>query len=249
MGDINNLFGQQQPAAPEVTGAEALANLVGEGKKYATVEDMAKGAVNAQHHIGTLEQETATLREQSGNNKGVEEVLAAIKGIQQPAAQLTEQQQVALLDQQAQHQQPKELTVAEQVAAAFSARDTQVIADTEASNRATLIKQLGETYGVEASALYEQVGNDLGINLDELAGKSPTAVMKLIADARPAPAANISQALPGGMNQPQQQALQQGVLNRSAIKALHAAGKITLTQKHEMENRQLTALGSAAFYK
>jgi hypothetical protein len=222
--------------------------LVGEGKKYATVEDLAKGAVNAQFHIGTLEQETATLREQSGNNKGVEEVLAAIRGIQQPGAQLSEQQQVALLDQQT--QQPKELTVAEQVAAAFSARDTQVIADTQAGNRATLIKQLGETYGVGASALYEQVGNDLGIDLDELAGKSPAAVMKLIADARPAPAANISQALPGGMNIPQQQlAAQSGVLNKSAIGVMFAAGKITMTQKHEMENRQLTLLGSNAFYK
>ena len=245
MGDTNNLFSQQQPAAPEVTGEAALADLVGEGKKYATVEDLAKGMVHGQFHIGTLEHETATLREQSGNNKGVEEVLAAIKGIQQPAAT-----QLPVVPDPAQQPAKAELTIAEQVAAAFSARDTQVVADTEANNRATLIKQLGETYGLEASALYEKVGNDLGIDLDELAGKSPAAVMKLIADARPAPAANISQALPTGMNTPQQQiAAQSGVLDKAAIGQLYIDKKITMTQKHEMENRQLTLLGSNAFYK
>ena len=246
MGDTNNLFGgQQQPAAaPEVTGADALAELVGEGKKYATVEDLAKGAVNAQHHIGTLEQETATLREQSVQAKSVEDVLAAIKGTTQAPAQ---QEQPAADQQPA--AQPDKLTIAEQIAAAFQERDTKVIADTADQNRATVIKDLGAKYGADAAVLYEQVGNDLGINLDELAGKSPTAVMKLIADARPAPQQNLSQALPTGMNLPQQQQLNTGVLNQSAIKALYTAGKISMTKKHEMENQQLTALGSNAFYK
>ena len=45
MGDINNLFEKQTPAAPEVTGEAALADLVGAGKKYSTVEDLAKGMV------------------------------------------------------------------------------------------------------------------------------------------------------------------------------------------------------------
>ena len=245
MGDTNNLFGQHQQQAPEVTGEAALADLVGDGKKYATVEDLAKGMVHGQFHIGTLEQETATLREQQGSSKSIEDVLNAIKGTQQ-------QQEPA--QQPAADQQPAAEsggTIAEQIAAAFKDRDTQVIANTETQNRATLVKDLGAKYGADASLLYEQVGNDLGINLDELAGKSPAAVMKLIADARPAPAANISQALPMGQQAPLQQPQGggQGVLNQSAIKQLYADKKITMTQKHEMENRQLTLLGSNAFYK
>lgn len=245
MDQLNNLFGQQQQQAPEVTGADALAELVGEGKKYATVEDLAKGMVHGQHHIGTLEQETATLREQSGTAKSVEDVLAAIKGM---SPQQTQEQ---IADQQpAQQQQQGELTVAEQIAAAFSERDQLSVTQTEDQNRATLIADLGTKYGAEAATLYAQVGNDLGLNLDELAGKSPAAVMKLIADARPAPQQNLSQALPNGQSQQQQQQLQQsGVLNQTAIKALHASGKISLSEKHRMENQQLTALGDRAFYQ
>ena len=246
MGDTtNNLFsGQQQQAPAEVTGADALAELVGEGKKYATVEDLAKGAVNAQRHIGTLEQETATLREQSSSSKSIEDVLAAIKGTQEPAAQ-----QPAATDQT---QQPasSDVSIADQIAAAFTVRDNQVVANTETQNRSTVVKDLGALYGADAEMLYSKVGNDLGINLDELAGKSPAAVMKLIADARPAPQVNHSQALPMGQ-QPQQQPQGggQGVLNQSAIKQLYADKKISMAQKHEMENRQLTLLGSNAFYK
>ena len=243
MGDTNNLFSQQQQQAPEITGEAALADLVGEGKKYATVEDLAKGMVHGQHHIGTLEHETATLREQSGTAKSIEDVLAAIKGTQEPAAQ------PAAVDQQP--AASSDVSIADQIAAAFKDRDNQVVATTESQNRATLVKDLGALYGADAVTLYAQVGNDLGINLDELAGKSPAAVMKLIADARPAPQVNHSQALPNGQQLPIEapQGGGQGVLNQSAIRQLYADKKISMTQKHEMENRQLTLLGSNAFYK
>ena len=244
MSDINKLFQQQTPAPVEVTGADALAELVGEGKKYATVEDLAKGAVNAQQHIGTLEQETAVLREQSSSAKSIEDVLKAIQGTppaptQQPAA-----------DPQPAAQQPGELSVAEQITAAFTQRDQLSVAQTQDQNRATLVADLGKTYGADAVNVFNQVGAELGLDLDELAGKSPAAVMKLIASARPAPQQNLSQALPNGQNVPQQQQLHQGgVLNQTAIQALYTSGKIKLAEKHAMENKQLTALGSNAFYK
>jgi len=40
----------------ELTGEDSLKLLVGDGKKYATVEDLAKGMVHGQNHITTLEQ-------------------------------------------------------------------------------------------------------------------------------------------------------------------------------------------------
>ena len=101
MGTINELLQQQTPAPIEVSGADALAELVGEGKKYATVEDLAKGNLNAQQHIGTLEHETASLREQSSSAKSIEDVLKAIQGTPQELAQ----QPAA--DQQQAAQQPK----------------------------------------------------------------------------------------------------------------------------------------------
>ena len=140
--------------------------------------------------------------------------------------------------------------MAEQIAAAFNQRDQLSVAQTQDQNRATLVADLGKTYGAEAVNVFNQVGAELGLDLDELAGKSPAAVMKLIASARPAPQQNLSQALPNGQNAPQQQQQQQGgVLNQSAIQALYSSGKIKLAEKHAMENKQLTALGSNAFYK
>ena len=140
--------------------------------------------------------------------------------------------------------------MAEQITAAFSQRDQQSVADTQAQNQATLVQELGKTYGADALNVFNAVGEELGLDLNELAGKSPAAVMKLIASARPAPQQNLSQALPNGQNMPQQQQFQQGgVLNKSAIDALYAGGKIKLAEKHQMENKQLTVLGRAAFYK
>ena len=183
MAEINNLFqagiqNQQPPAVEEVDGTAALADLVGEGKKYATVEDLAKGHVHGQRHIGTLETETATLREQSVKAQSVEDVLAAIKGQQAPAqAPAADQLPVPA----------SELSVADQIAAAFGQRDQATLAQTADQNRASVIADLSKLYGAEASQLYSKVGGALGVDLDELAGKSPAAVLKLIANERPAP--------------------------------------------------------------
>lgn len=245
MTEINNLFqagieNQQPAAAPEVTGEAALADLVGEGKKYATNEDLAKAMVHSQHHIGTLETETATLREQSVKAQSVEDVLAAIKGVQQPA-------QVQQPDPAQQQQPASELSVADQIAAALQQRDDQSLANQADTNRASVVAELNKTYGAEASQLYSKVGSDLGINLDELAGKSPAAVLKLVAEARPAPQQNLSNQLPAGTIN-REIADPNGVLNQKAINALYQGGKIKLAKKHELENQQLSALGATAFY-
>lgn len=243
MPDINNLFqagieNQQPAAAPEVTGEQALADLVGDGKKYANHEELAKAMIHSQHHIGTLETETATLREQSVKAQSVEDVLAAIKGVQPPAQEVV---------QDPAQQPASELSVADQIAAALQQRDDQSLASKADANRASVVAELNKTYGAEASQLYSKVGNDLGINLDELAGKSPAAVLKLVAEARPTPQQNLSQQLPAGTIN-REVADPNGVLNQKAINALYQSGKIKLAKKHELENQQLSALGATAFY-
>lgn len=57
---------------PELSPLEAL---VGEGKKYATVEDLAKGALHAQNHITTLEAEAAAREQELASRAAVEELL------------------------------------------------------------------------------------------------------------------------------------------------------------------------------
>lgn len=240
MPDINNLFdGVQTTQAPEVTGEEAMEQLVGEGKKYASVEEMAKAFVHGQHHIQTLEQETAALRETSQKAKSIEDVLAAIKGTdtQEPDQQPQDQQQPT----------GSELSVAEQIAAAFAERDQKSVAEQQDANRQEVITELGKLYGTEASQIYTKVGNDLGINLDELAGKSPAAVLKLVSDARPAQQHQPS--MPNSTQRTQTPGQPSGVLNQSAIQKMYNDGKIKLHEKHALENKQLSALGPADFYK
>ena len=72
--------------AADQGSVSALDALVGEGKKFADAEALAKGKAQADEHISTVEQENATLKEQleaatlaAGKTAPVEELLAAIK--------------------------------------------------------------------------------------------------------------------------------------------------------------------------
>lgn len=56
-----------------------LQELVGQGKKYATLDDAIKSVPHAQTHIARLEQEAAQLREELQKRKAAEDLLADIK--------------------------------------------------------------------------------------------------------------------------------------------------------------------------
>lgn len=63
---------------PPVVPTE-LQELVGQGKKYATLDDAIKSVPHAQTHIAKLEQEAAQLREELQKRKAAEDLLADIK--------------------------------------------------------------------------------------------------------------------------------------------------------------------------
>lgn len=58
---------------------ELLSEFVGEGKKYATVEEAIKSVPHAQSHISKLEEELRTLREELGKSRSAAEILAELK--------------------------------------------------------------------------------------------------------------------------------------------------------------------------
>lgn len=241
MAGENNLFGNEQNNLDSMTGEDALASLVGEGKKYATAEEMAKGMFHSQQHIGTLEQENAGMRDTANKAKGVDDILAALKGQQQQPA--GDNQPPA--DQQ--EQGPASASVEDLIAQAFDARDAKSRISQEETNKQSVIDSLAKTYGHQASQVYAAVASDLGLDLDQLAAKSPAAVLKLVAQARPAQATN---GLPASTHQTQMGQHTSGVLNQRAINQMYADGKIkNLSEKHRIENEQLTSLGSAKFYE
>ena len=63
------------PATPAISIPVEAANLIGEGKKYRTVEDALAALPHAQTHIATLEQENSEFKEKLMSNDKLDQVL------------------------------------------------------------------------------------------------------------------------------------------------------------------------------
>lgn len=241
MGKIDDLLsGKQDDALADVTGEDALKHLVGEGQKYATVEDMAKGMLNGQVHIGKLEKENSTFRDATTQAKGIDDILAALNG------KKTNED-----DDNHQHQDHDDkgdsakLSVEDQIAAAFTKRDDDAVKVKEDANLNSTVDELSKLYGDKALETFNKVGKDLGIDLEALAKKSPAAVMKLVSEARPA---EQTSGLPQSTQMNTTTQVNGGVMNQAAIGKLYKEGKLNRDQKITLENQMFTQLGSDKFY-
>lgn len=242
MGKIDDMLANKQnDQIAEVTGEDALKHMVGDGAKYATVEDLAKAALNGQVHISKIEQENATLRDSTDKAKGIDDILAALKGTQH-------QQATDDTHPPADQQKPggsDEVSVADQIKAALEQRDANTVNKAEDANVVKVIDDLAKIYGDKALDVYQQVGKEMGLDLEALAKKSPAAVMKLVADARPA--SNTS-GLPQSTQTFTQEPISGGVMTKSAIEKQFKEGKLDRYAKIALENEMLTQLGSDKFY-
>jgi len=165
------------PAAPAFAIPEAVQGIVGEGKKYATAEDALQSIPHAQHHIESLEQEMADLREDLSKRKAVEEVLQEINKTpteQLAEPQLSQEQLDALIDNR------------------LTAKTNQDIKD---ANVSEVIEKFVSLYGdkEKAQEVYVKKAADLGLNIEQLntlSASSPQAVYEMFGMAKsdaPAP--------------------------------------------------------------
>jgi hypothetical protein len=236
----NNLFDNNSNVnLDDVSGEQALSDMVGEGKKYATPEDMAKAMLHGQAHISQLENENGDFRSKAEQAKGVNDILAALK--QGSEHQSTDQQNQD--DNQSNASDTPDVQAL--IDTAFAARDAKVAQGTADKNKQTVLDSLTKSYGHEAARVYEEVGSSLGISLDDLAAKSPQAVLNLVAQARPS---QSNSGLPES-TQRKVDFGNNGLLTQATINTMYKDGKIkNLTDKHRMEHEQLTALGHDKFY-
>ena len=242
MGKIDELLANKQnDQIADVTGAEALEHMVGEGKKYATAEDLAKAALNGQVHISKIEQENLDLRNSSDKAKGIDDILAALKGQQHQEEHDGNHHH----DDNHEHDGSNELSVADQITAAFAQRDQGQVDKQEDKNLNETVELLAKMYGDKATAVYTQVGQDLGIDMEALAKKSPQAVMKLVTDARPASNTN---GLPQSSQTYTQEPLAGGVMTKAVIDKMFKEGKLDRNAKITLENEMFTKLGHDKFY-
>lgn len=153
-----------QPTLPD-----EVAELIGEGKKYATAEEALKSVPHAQKHIATLEAEMKALKEDLGKAKSAEEVYETVK------------------EMMATGKQPSPAAVTTVVPDLDTLLDRKLEAREQAlkaKENTELVKQaLVAQFGDKAIDVYKEKAATLGIGvefLNDLCAKSPNAAFELL---------------------------------------------------------------------
>lgn len=151
-----------QPVLPD-----SLKDMVGEGKKYASVEAALASIAPAQGHITKIEQENAELRQKVAEAIAVEEVYKKLteananNGVTPPVAGLDEASVAALVAKQLETREANAIRVA---------------------NESRVRDALVGKYGDKAKEVYEAKAKELGVGVDflnEVVRRSPKAAEEL----------------------------------------------------------------------
>lgn len=194
-----------------------VAGLIGEGKKYATLELALKSLTPAQAHIAKLEEENRQLREAGQQAQNIEEVYAAVK-------ERLELERVPT---------PQGLDPAS-VAALVDGRIAEVtMAQKLAANEASFKAVLSETFGDKAGEKFNTTAEALGYTraeFSELARTRPNAALKLLGVEKKAvlPKQIQSTVNPEAFTQrpqdpPQRKSVMQGASTKDVVDAWRAA--------------------------
>lgn len=158
---------QQSQSQTTSTVPQELAELVGEGKKYASVEDALKSVPHAQTHISKLEQEMAQLREEVSKRKAAEDILAEIKASSTQTTSTSVPNGVT------------EDTVAQLIQKQLELSEAK---KTQKQNAEIVVNKFKESFGEKAEEMFTTLSKDTGLTvqqLNSLAASSPNAVLKL----------------------------------------------------------------------
>ena len=240
----NSLFSNKEDDSNnqnELSGEDSLKLLVGEGKKYATVEDMAKGMVHGQTHITKLESEATTLREDAQKQTSIDEILAAInadKGSNQHSEQQQQEDQPAA--------KPDTVDIATQIKTALAEQAQTTSAE---ANVQQVTSSLSKSLGARANEVYSRVGKELGVNLDELSKTSPEAVIRLCTGQQTVITSNTGDLAQSQHNHVLTQQTLTSELTYQGIQELNAKGGLSREQKFTLEMENALALGDRFFDK
>lgn len=160
--------GQQQEApSPTNSQPQAFSDLVGEGKKYATVEAAMASIPHAQTHISKLEQELAQLREEVNKRQTTEQILDEFKSKMQPSGTTN----------------PKEVSQDEIVRLVEQVVTQTKVKEQAEQNSKLVVNKFVELFGQDkAKEQFLKLSQETGLPLSELnvlASKSPSALFKL----------------------------------------------------------------------
>lgn len=161
------------PASLTPASGSAVEQLVGDGKKFATVEDMATGKLASDGHIETLTAELASLREDLNGRLNAQEILKELKEIQLKPNESQPKPTTPVLD---------EGKIAELVKSTVTDMDVE---GKKTANRLAVSERLAKEWGgLEGSkAMLTQKAAALGVTVEFLSGvveNSPNAFYQLV---------------------------------------------------------------------
>lgn len=152
-----------------------LAELVGEGKKFKTVEDLAKGKWNSDSMIETLKAEINTLKTQADSGKNIDAVLAEIRKINTKENTDPGSGQTTMTEQKT----PDPVNIEEIVLNTLQKTEATKRLET---NRQTTIAKMNEVWGADAPKKLQEISGQLGVSIEYLRGvadQSPNVFFQL----------------------------------------------------------------------
>ena len=162
--DTNN---QNAPVTPQIAIPAELQDMVGEGKKYGTVEAALASIVPAQQHIANLESENAKYKDAADVNSKLDTVLQQLNQPNEPQVPTSTQQ----------------LNVGDIVNAVKNDLKQEATVAQKAENRASVEATMTEKFGDAAPQKSVEIAQSLGMSVEDLTSlveSSPTAALKLM---------------------------------------------------------------------
>ena len=162
-----------------------LEDLVGEGKKFKTNEDLARGKFEADQYIPRLEGEMDELRTELRSRQSLQEVLAEIKAANASpdGTNVSNKPNEPNADQENLNNNNPTLSTDELNALVERKIQEQTEVSSQKQNLNTVKSHLIEAWGPQFGTQLAQVATQLGVErlfLDNLAATSPSAFMKLV---------------------------------------------------------------------
>lgn len=168
MFDQNNDASGQVDPSTNKTADELFAEMVGEGKKYGTPQELAKAYLHADSHISRLEKENEEYRIKVEAAKSVDDILAKLK----PAESHPDTPAPKTPEQEAEKQPDIDSLVQK-------ALESKMQEQTGSQNKAQVTEALRAKFGQSAGDTFDKKQQELGVDLEQLAAQSPQAVLAL----------------------------------------------------------------------
>lgn len=157
----------QPPVAQAITIPPELQDMVGDGKKYGTIEAALASIVPAQQHISTLEQENNGYKAKVESNDKLDTILQKLNQPDTPSEPTS----------------PQAVNMGDIVNAVKADLQQEATAASKASNRASVEAKMTEKFGEAAPAKTAEIASGLGMSIQDLTSlveSSPTAALQLM---------------------------------------------------------------------